>query len=155
VSAKVVAPAEIAALSALARVEFAVIYGIGTGGGRLVALGASTSAVNATRAAYDVHRIRRDQLLAALTAARAAAPLPAAAYSVPSLTVAGDALGFLAGLAATAERAYRAQLAAIGTPDMRRVAVVAVIDDARYAATMLIAAGRPAVQATAALPGDA
>jgi hypothetical protein len=145
---------EITALSALLEVEYAVCYGLSAGGGRLAVVGNSPAALAATHAAYDSHRIRRDQLVAALTAAAATVPDPAPAYSIPRLDSAAEALTFLGGLTTSAARTFRDQLVGLDTPDFRRLAVVAVIDDARYAADMLRAAGQSAAQSTSALPGS-
>lgn len=146
--------AEATALGALLQVEYAVCYGLAAGGGRLAVLGGSPATLAATRAAYDSHRIRRDQLVAALTAAAAPVPDPAPAYSIPRLSTAAGALTFLGGLTNSAARTFRDQLVGLATPDLRRLAVVAVIDDARFAADMLGAAGQSAAQSTSALPGS-
>lgn len=147
-------PAESSALSALLQVEYAVCYGLASGGGRLAALNGPAAALAATRAAFDVHRIRRDQLVATLVAAGSTVPQPAPAYSVSPGSSVAQTLSFLADLVASATRAFRRQLAAISTADLRRLVVTAVIDDARYSAEMLLAASQPPATATSALPGS-
>jgi hypothetical protein len=146
--------AQTIALTALVQLEHAVCYGLAAGGGKLAVLGGSAAAVAATRQAFDLHRLRRDQLVATLTAQKAPAPPAAPAYSLPALGSRADALHFLAGLAQSSARAYRDQLVALASQDLRRVAVVAVVDDARYGAHMLEAAGASTQTATSALPGS-
>lgn len=70
------------ALDAAVRAEFAAVYLYGLIGGRASRSGKAAELVRID-ASYAAHRLRRDQLLAFLTARGVPAPVPAVAYTAP------------------------------------------------------------------------
>lgn len=149
-------PAEQAALAALISLEHAACYGLAAGGGELGSISAvaATSARAATLVAFDQHRIRRDRLLAAVVAAGGTPPAALPAYTVPRNAHLGGVLAFLAALSLRSAAGYREQLGGLSALPLRTMAVRSVVEDARYAAAMKLAAGRTAAEATTALPGS-
>lgn len=75
------------ALAAAVSTEDQVIYGYGVAGAHLRGRDRASAS-----AAFDAHRLRREQLIRLLRRARGVAPLPAPAYAVPfPVTGAADA----------------------------------------------------------------
>ncbi|HVV30906.1 MAG TPA: DUF4439 domain-containing protein [Mycobacteriales bacterium] len=142
------------ALQALLIAEHAAIYGLATAGGRLSALGVNPATVATVADTFDQHRLRRDTLVAALTAAHADVPAALPAYAVPALPSAQAALQFLGTLSERTAAAYREQLAPLQTESYRRLAVTAVVAAARFHTAMLTAAGKNPAAASMALPGS-
>ena len=140
-------------LQELLAFDHAAIYGLAAGGGKLATVPAQSEALAATRAAFDQYRLRRDSLTAFL---RGMGLTPAAAAPAYVVTPGGggtDTLRFLAALADKTAAAYRAALAQLASTPARQLAVAAVAQSARYAATMKLAAGEPVDAAAPALPG--
>lgn len=135
--------------------EHAVIYGLAAGGGRLAAAAASAAAVGAVDGSFDAHRLRRDQLTEVLRQRGAAIPAAEPAYLLPPATDAIGTATFLADLEDGTSAAYDAALDDFVDPALRRLAVAAVRDGARFRTRLLLALGRPASEAAHVLPGRA
>ena len=138
---------EVELLRVLVEAEHAAVYGYGVLGARL-----DTATRRAALTAYDVHRARRDRVVAALVARGGSAPPPLPAYDV---TVA-DRPAALA-LAARLEEglAIRWRDLVGGTDDrvLRQLAVAALQETAVRAAQWRRLAG--ITPPTVALPGTA
>ncbi|HEV7207156.1 MAG TPA: DUF4439 domain-containing protein [Mycobacteriales bacterium] len=133
--------------------EHAVIYGLAAGGGRLGAEAASAAAVEAVQGAYDVHRLRRDQLIAVLQQRGATAPPAEPAYQLPPSANAAVTGAFLATLEDKIGASYDTALGELTEPSLRQMAVTAIRDGARFRTQILLAVGQPASAAAPALPG--
>jgi hypothetical protein len=122
-------------LHALVEAEHAAIYGYGVLGARL-----DPVARRAAVAAYDVHRARRDRVVAALEARGGTPPRPLAAYDV----VVPDRAAALA-LAAHLEEGvalrWRALVGGTRDKELRQVAIAALQESAVRAAQWRKVAG--------------
>ena len=76
-------PAEVGALEPCLTAEYAAVFGYGVLGGVLSAGVSDRPAASAAVSSYDVHRDRRDALVALITAAGVQPPAAAAAYDIP------------------------------------------------------------------------
>lgn len=132
--------------------EYAAVFALAAGGGRLASPN-QAGALGLTRAAFDAHRVRRDALIAGLQSAAAPVPVAAPSYQVRPGAGGTDTLRFLADIADVSVAAYRDALARLTDPALRKLAVAAVAQDARYRAAMHWAAGDPDATASIALPG--
>jgi hypothetical protein len=132
-------------LVALVAAEHAAVYGYGVLGARLDDAGRRVA-----QTAYDSHRARRDQLVAALTAAGGSAPAPQAAYDV---AVAGrpDALALAVRLEEGLGLRWRDLIVETDDSALRRLAVAGLQETAVRAAQWRRSAGLSPV--TVALPG--
>lgn len=119
-----------AALQAWLAGEHAAIYGYGVVGGRL-----PRPLRPAAVSAWDAHRARRDALQA-LLAARGLTPVAAApAYDLPApVRQPVEALRLGAGIEERLARATYAVVAAADTADVRRIAAIALQEQAVRAA---------------------
>jgi hypothetical protein len=149
---------ETAALTTLLDLEYAVIYGLAAGGGQLATQPAGegtplATAIAATTAAYDQHRLRRDRLIADLQARHVPVPVPLPAYRVTRSSQPAELLGFLAGIAQSTIVGYRSALGDLSDAAFRGDAVGAIIETARYRTTVLLAAGQADALAAPAIPG--
>lgn len=147
------------ALASLLNLEYRACYGIPAAGAHLLVGtsgdgGPHAAAVRATRGAYDLHRLRRDRLIAALRALHVDVPPPAPAYPVPALAGPDAALRLLAQIGAEGTQGYRGALASLTSATLRGLAVSAVAECARYRTQMLLAAGLSPAAASSALPGQ-
>jgi hypothetical protein len=132
-------------LLALVEAEHAAVYGYGVLGARLDEAGRRTALT-----AYDSHRVRRDQLIAALSAAGGTAPPPLAAYDV---AVAGrtEALALAVRLEEGLSVRWRDLIGDTDDLALRRLAVAGMQETAVRAAQWRRRSGLPVV--TVALPG--
>ena len=120
-------PAE--ALQATLAAENAAVFAYGELGGR-VSASAAPSAAAAFRAAYDVHRDRRDQLRTLITQRGGDPTPPAAAYQVPAESRRAPQLLAVARSLEERSAEVYAQLVASSVGDTRRWAIVALEDAA-------------------------
>jgi hypothetical protein len=145
-----------AALATLLELEYAVVYGLAAGAGQLAprATAGTTiaDAVAKTTASYDQHQLRRDRLIAALSARGATVPDPLPAYRVTRSDQPTLLLSFLAELGRSTISGYRSGLGSLTDTGLRADAVAAVIEASRYRTAMLLAAGQTADAAAPALP---
>jgi acyl-CoA reductase-like NAD-dependent aldehyde dehydrogenase len=117
------------ALQATLAAEHAAVSAYAELGGRVSASGSPVEAA-ALRAAYDVHRERRDELQTLITQRGGQPTPPAAGYRVPAASRRTPELVAVArSLEERAAEAY-AQLVATSVGDVRRWAVVALEDAA-------------------------
>ena len=132
-------------LLALVEAEHAAVYGYGVLGARLDEAGRRTALT-----AYDSHRARRDQLVAALTAAGGTAPAPLAAYDV-SVANRAEALALAVRLEAGLSQLWRDLVGETDDRALRRLAVAGLQETAVRAAQWRRRSGLAVV--TVALPG--
>jgi Domain of unknown function (DUF4439) len=125
--------------------EHAAVYGYGVLGARLDEAGRRIALT-----AYDSHRARRDQLVAALTAAGGSAPAPLAAYDV-SVADRPEALALAIRLEEGLSVLWRDLVGGSDDRAIRRLAVAGLQETAVRAAQWRRRAGLPIV--TVALPG--
>jgi hypothetical protein len=134
-------------LVALVEAEHAAVYGYGVLGSRLDLAGRA-----AARTAYDGHRVRRDQLIAALAATGTSAPVPLPAYAV-AVADAAAALGLAIRLEEGLALRWRDLVGATGDRYLRQLGVAGLQETAVRAAQWRKRAG--VTPLTVALPGTA
>jgi outer membrane receptor for ferrienterochelin and colicin len=106
------------------------------------------------RTAYDVHRLRRDAWITRLRAAHGTVPVAAAAYALPDMDTAAEAIVAAAGIEQRCAEAYAGALAGLTATALRTQLVADLADAARRSYGLLRDAGVPASQASTALPGQ-
>ena len=132
-------------LLALVEAEHAAVYGYGVLGARL-----DDSRRRAALLAYDSHRARRDQLIAALRAAGGTPPAPLAAYDVTVSTPA-EALALAVRIEEGLGLRWLDLVADTDDRGLRQLAVAGVQESAVRATQWRLRAG--ITPATVALPG--
>jgi hypothetical protein len=133
--------------------EHAAVFGYATAGAVLVGLSAPGPVIVAVRTGYDAHRVSRDALMEAITAAGGNPPPALPAYTVPfPLSSVAAAVRFLAGIE---DRLCVAAATAVGaTSAAQRVAAAGLLGAAAVRAVRLKALGGAAPsQAVTPLPG--
>ena len=134
-------------LQALVEAEHAAVYGYAVLGARLDDAGRRFA-----RLAYDGHRVRRDQLLAALHGLGADAPVPLPAYDV-AVADPVQAMALAVRLEEGLSVCWRDLVAATDARSLRALGVAGLQETAVRAAQWRLRAGTTPV--TAALPGSA
>jgi hypothetical protein len=132
-------------LRALVEAEHAAIYGYGVLGARLDERDRRTALT-----AYDSHRARRDQLIAALSAVGAVAPAPLAVYDV-AVSGRPDALALAVRLEEGLSLRWHDLVGATDDVALRRLGIAGLQETAVRAAQWRRAAGLQVL--TVALPG--
>lgn len=132
-------------LIALVEAEHAAVYGYGVLGARLDDAGRRMA-----RTAYDGHRVRRDQLVAALAQAGVTAPAPFAAYDVAVANPA-EALALAVRIEEGLSLRWRDLVGDTDDQDLRALGVAGLQETAVRAAQWRKPAG--VTPLTVALPG--
>ena len=132
-------------LLALLEAEHAAVYGYGVLGARL-----DDNRRRAAQLAYDSHRARRDQLVAALRAAGGTPPAPLAAYDV-TVANAADALALAVHLEEGLALRWRDLVGDTDDVALRRLGIAGLQEGAVRATQWRRRAG--ITPATVALPG--
>jgi Domain of unknown function (DUF4439) len=132
-------------LRALVEAEHAAVYGYGLLGARLDEAGRRVAQIG-----YDSHRVRRDQLVAALVAAGGTAPAPLPSYDIAVADAAG-AMALAIRIEVELSVRWRDLVGATGDAALRRLAVAGLQETAVRAAQWRKRAG--ITPTTVALPG--
>jgi hypothetical protein len=141
-------------LEAVLAGEHAAVYGYGTAGAVLIGLSAPGVLISTVRRGYDAHRESRDDLTAAIVAARATPPVTLPAYALPfPLTSTAAVVRFLSGIE---DRLCGAAATAVGvtTTAAQRLLAVDVLSSAAVRACQLrVLGGAAPAKAVSPLPG--